>query len=64
MKKRFTKNTNDMIYTPIHHIPMGQAIKMPNGEYGVRIKKDKDTFEEVSMGYFNSQMIKIADAIV
>lgn len=50
------KTTNDgvkkvpaMLYSPHHHIPIGQAVKAPNGEYVLRVKKDKHTYEEVSL---------------
>lgn len=40
------KPTNDgvkkvpaMLYSPHHHIPIGQAAKAPNGEYVLRVKK-------------------------
>lgn len=56
-----SKNTSDMIYSPKYHIPIGQAIRLENGDYGLRVKKDKSTFEVVSIGNLMSQIVKIAD---
>lgn len=31
-------STTKMIYTPDRHIPVGEAVKMADGEYGLRIQ--------------------------
>ena len=51
-----------MIYSPDHHIPLGQAVKSENGKYGLRVKKDKSTFEFVPIDNLISQIIRVADS--
>ena len=59
--REHSKNTTNMVYIPDLHIPLGQAVKTEDGEYGLRIKKDKTTFEVVPLGRLMSQIIQIAD---
>ncbi len=50
MTKSNNKN-NRMVYTPEHHIPVGEAVMMENGEYALRIKKPKGPeYEVISLG--------------
>lgn len=58
---RKKKTTMNMVYTPDHHIPLGQAIITPDGEYGLRIKKDKTTYETVTIGKLMSQIMQATD---
>lgn len=60
MRERSKKTTN-MVYSPDLHIPLGQAVKTENGEYGLRVKKDQTTFEVVPLGRLMSQIVQIAD---
>ena len=52
-----------MIYSPNHHIPLGQAVTTQNGEYGLRVKKDKDTYEVIPIGKLMPMIVKSADSI-
>ncbi len=61
MTEHSNKKTNDMVYSPQYHVPIGQAIKLENGEYGLRVKKDKITYEVIPMGILMSQIVQIAD---
>jgi len=61
MKKRSSKKADNMIYSPDLHIPLGQAVRINNGEYGLRVKKDKTTFEVVPLGKLMSQIVQVAD---
>lgn len=58
--KRTNKRTSNMVYTSIEHIPIGQAIIMEDGEYGLRLKKDKMTYEEIPIGELVSKIAKTA----
>ena len=60
--ERTNKKAENMVYTPNLHIPLGQAIKVSNGEYGLRIKKEKGAYEEISIGKLVSQIIQVADS--
>ena len=64
MTERDSKKTDHMVYSPDHHIPLGQAVKTENGEYGLRVKKDKSTYEVVPIGKLMSQIIQVADSSV
>lgn len=64
------KNTNDgvkkvpaMLYSPHHHIPIGQAAKAPNGEYVLHVKKDKHTYKEVSISKLLYMFVQAADSV-
>lgn len=57
---RKKKTATNMVYSPDHHIPLGQAVKTPDGEYGLRIKKDKTTYEVVTIGKLMTQIVKAA----
>lgn len=47
----------NMIHTPNYHIPLGQVIVLPDGELGLRIKKNKNTFEEISISMIIMLMV-------
>lgn len=64
MTERSSKKADNMVYSPDHHIPLGQAVKIANGEYGLRVKKDKTTYEVVPIGKLLSQIVQVADATV
>jgi len=55
------KKADNMVYSPDYHVPIGQAIKHENGEYYLRVKKDKLTFEDISISKLLSEIIQIAD---
>ena len=57
------KSTLNMIYTPNYHIPIGQAVKAPNGEYVLRVKKDKHTYEEVSISKLLRMFVHAVDSV-
>lgn len=64
------KTTNDgvkkvpaMLYSPHHHIPIGQAAKAPNGEYVLRVKKDKHTYKEVSISKLLRMFVHAVDSV-
>lgn len=61
MTEHPNKKAHNMVYSPDYHIPLGQAIKLENGEYGLRVKKDKNTYEEIPIGKLMSQIVQIAD---
>lgn len=63
MAEKLKKRTTNMLYTPNHHIPIGEVVKMPNGELGLCLKKDKDTYEVLSIGWIVSQISNIASSI-
>ena len=50
-----------MVYSRDLHIPVGQAVKTANGEYGLRVKKDKN-YEVITIGDLMPMIIKAADA--
>ena len=58
MESKF-KRATAMIYSPNHHIPLGQAVKTQNGEYGLRVKKDK----VIPIGKLMPMIVKAADSI-
>ena len=62
MESKF-KRATAMIYSPNHHIPLGQAVKTQNGEYGLRVKKDKDTYEVIPIGKLMPMIVKATDSI-
>lgn len=64
MAEHPSKKADNMVYSPDHHIPLGQAVKTENGEYGLRVKKDKATYEVVPIGKLMSQIVQVADAAV
>lgn len=59
-----SKKSRNMIYTPEHHIPLGEPVKTSNGEYGLRVKKDKVTFEVITIGSLLSQIVQVADKAI
>lgn len=51
-----------MVYTPVCHIPIGEAVKTDSGEYALRIKKPKSQeVEVVSIGKLMTQVAQIAE---
>lgn len=50
-----------MVYTPQHHIPIGEAVVTDSGEYALRIKKPKSQeIEVISMGKLMTQVAQAA----
>ena len=37
MTEQSSKKSENMVYSPQHHVPIGQAIKLENGDYGLRV---------------------------
>ena len=69
-RSMYEKTTNDgvkkvpaMLYSPHHHIPIGQAAKAPNGEYVLRVKKDKHTYEKVSISKLLRMFVHAVDSV-
>lgn len=57
--------TKNMIYTPDRHIPVGEAVKMADGEYGLRIKRAKSQeVDIIPISKLYSQVINTAEARV
>lgn len=51
-----------LIKTPIHNIPIGEAVKSPDGHYSLRIKKPKgNEIEEVPLDKLLSMVVSIAE---
>lgn len=63
MTEKLKKRTINMLYTPNHHIPIGEVVKTPNGELGLCLKKDKETYEVLSIGWIVSQISNMASSI-
>lgn len=55
------KKPDNMVYSPTHHIPLGQAVKNQDGDYALRVKRDKNTYEVISVGKLVAQIIQAAD---
>ena len=55
------KKANNMVYTPDQHIPVGQAVKISKGKYGLLIKKDKK-YELIPMGDLMEQVVHTAES--
>lgn len=61
MTKQNTKKQDNMVYTPEQHIPVGQAVKISKGKYGLLIKKDKK-YELIPMGGLMEQVVHTAES--
>lgn len=61
MTKQNTKKQDNMVYTPEQHIPVGQAVKISKGKYGLLIKKDKK-YELIPMGDLMEQVVLTAES--
>lgn len=58
-----SSGTKNMIYTPDRHIPVGEAVKMADGEYGLRIKRAKGhDVDIIPISKLYSQVINTAEA--
>lgn len=62
MTKYTGKRKNSMIYSPNHHIPLGQTMKIAKGEYRLRVKKDNGTYEVIPIGKLMAEVIQTAEA--
>ena len=52
-----------LIRTPVHKIPIGEAVKKPDGHYSLRIKKPKGSeYEELSLDRVISMVVAEAEA--
>lgn len=55
--------SKNMIYTPDRHIPIGEALKLADGEYALRIKKPQSQeVEIIRIGKLLSQVATVAEA--
>ena len=61
MGKKSSKKNENMVYTEEFHIPLGQAVKTPTGDYGLRVKRDKN-YEVIPLGKLMAQIVQLADA--
>lgn len=41
-----TRRKKNMVYTPNDHIPIGEAIKRPDGSHAIRVKNPKTKKED------------------
>lgn len=58
-----TNGTKNMIYTLDRHIPVGEAVKMADGEYGLRIKRAKSQeVDIIPISKLYSQVINTAES--
>ena len=56
------KNRVRVLKTPVHKIPIGEAVKKPDGRYCIRIKKPKgEEVEEVPLDQLLSMVVTEAD---
>lgn len=56
------RSPTKMIYTPVHRIPIGEAIKRPDGTYALRVKKpSKDEFDEIPLETLCSSVVMSAE---
>lgn len=54
-----------MIYTPEHHIPVGEAIVAPNGEIAIKVKKAKtDEYDYILIGSLVSQAASLSEKTI
>ena len=60
MTKNERKKKGNMVYSEQFHIPLGQAVKMPTGDYGLRVKKDKN-YEIIPVGKLMAQIVQLAE---
>ena len=52
-----------LIKTPVHKIPIGEAVKKPDGHYSLRIKKHKGSeYEEVPLDHLISMVVTEANS--
>lgn len=52
-----------LIRTPVHKIPIGEAVKKPDGHYSLRIKKPKGSeYEELPLDHLISMVVTEADS--
>ena len=52
----------ELIYTPMHKIPIGEAIKTENGLKAIRIKKPGSKIHEIiTLDNFFALLVKAAD---
>ena len=52
-----------LIKTPVHKIPIGEAVKKPDGHYSLRVKKPKGSeYEELSLDHLISMVVAEADS--
>ena len=53
-----------MIYTPVRRIPIGEAIKKPDGTYALRVKRsNREEFEEIPLEALCSSVIMSAEHV-
>ena len=56
------KSKARLLKTPIHKIPIGEAVKKPDGRYCIRIKRPKgEEVEEVLLDQLLSMVVTEAD---
>ena len=51
-----------MVYTPKHHIPLGQLVMTPEGELSLRVKKGA-ACEEVSLSKLLRMFVHAVDSV-
>ena len=52
-----------LIKTPVHKIPIGEAVKKPDGHYSLRIKKPKGSeYKELSLDRLISMVVTEAES--
>lgn len=57
-----SEEVKKMIYTPVRRIPIGEAIKKPDGTYALRIKRsNREEFEEIPLEKLCTSIIMNAE---
>lgn len=60
MTNRGTLKKN-MVYTPTYHIPIGEALKLPDGTHVLRIKNPfTKRYDEISLDSLNTEVVERA----
>ena len=55
------RKIENMIYSDENHIAIGQAIKTDKGEYALKVKKNSNTYDIITLNNLTAQIIKTAD---
>ncbi len=53
-----------IIKTPVHKIPIGEAVKKADGHYSIRIKRPQSSeYEELSLDHLISMVVAATDSV-
>ena len=57
-------NSAKMIYTPKDHIPVGEAVKMPDGTHALRVKNPRTKgFDDISLDTLLEALVQQAKQV-